>query len=230
MSHLPIIVALDVADLKQALDICDQLPEVAIFKVGLELFTSAGAPVIKELHDRGKEIFLDLKLHDIPNTVKKTCGVIADYGVKFVTVHSLGGASMLAHAQEAVAGTNTQILAVTVLTSHNQTQISQDLAISLKIPDLVVHLTNLAQRSGITGVVCSPQEIALVRAHFPHATIVTPGIRPQWHSSPDDQQRTMTPAQALTAGANYLVIGRPIVHSPDPHQAWQKICLELAKT
>lgn len=225
----PIIVALDVSDQSQALKICDLLPEVSIFKVGLELFTSAGPSILQALHDRGKEIFLDLKLHDIPNTVSKTCARISTYGVKFLSIHSLGGSTMLTSAQESLAGSGTQLLAVTVLTSHNQAQIHHNLQIPLPIPDLVLHLAYVSHRSGVNGLVCSPQEISFVKRHLPAMTIVTPGIRPTENTGTDDQQRTMTPSEALACGANYLVIGRPIVHSPDPLQAWQKICQELHK-
>ncbi len=225
-----IIVALDVPDLASALAICDRLPQAIWFKVGLELFISAGAEILPALQQRGKKIFLDLKLHDIPHTVACACRSAVRYGVQFLSVHTMGGLAMLQSAQEATAGSATQLLAVTVLTSLTAKELANELRISLALTDYILHLCANAYHAGITGVVCSPHEARLLRDHFGQKlTIVTPGVRPNW-SGQGDQARTMTPAQAITQGADYLVIGRPITHHPDPLEAWTKICQEVANT
>jgi len=225
-----IIVALDVPDLASALSICDRLPQATWFKVGLELFIRAGAEVLLELQARDKRVFLDLKLHDIPNTVAAACRSAVQYGVQFLSVHALGGLAMLQSAQEAVAGSNTQLVAVTVLTSLSARELAYELRIDLDLPDYILHLSETAYNAGIKGVVCSPHEAGRIRANFGQRfTVITPGVRPSW-SVLGDQVRTMTPAQALVAGADYLVIGRPITHHADPATAWAQICQEIANT
>jgi len=224
-----IIVALDVPDLASALTMCDRLPQAEWFKVGLELFISAGAEILPALQQRGKKVFLDLKLHDIPNTVASACRSAVRYGVQFLSVHAMGGLAMLQSAQEAIAGSNTQILAVTVLTSLTARELAE-LQIALELPQYILHLCQTAHNAGITGVVCSPHEVKHIRENLGSAlTIVTPGVRPHW-TGQGDQARTMTPAQAIMQGADYLVIGRPITHHPDPAQAWAQICQEIANS
>jgi len=225
-----IIVALDVPDLDSALAMCDRLPQAMWFKVGLELFISGGAEVLSALHERGKKVFLDLKLYDIPNTVASACRSAVRYGVQFLSVHAMGGLAMLQAAQEAIAGSNTALLAVTVLTSLTAKELGQELHISLELTDYILHLCQTAHNAGINGVVCSPQETRLIRDNLGQKlTIVTPAVRPHW-AVLGDQARTMTPAQAIAQGADYLVIGRPITHHPDPAQAWAQICQEIAKS
>ncbi len=225
-----IIVALDVPDLDSALDLCDRLPQALWFKVGLELFISAGAEVLSALQARGKQVFLDLKLHDIPNTVASACRSAVRYGVKFLSVHGMGGLAMLQSAQEATAGSNTQLLAVTVLTSLTPKALAQELHIALDLPQYTLHLCQIAHRAGINGVVCSPHEIKHIREHFGTTlTLVTPGVRPPW-AVLEDQARTMTPAQAIAQGADYLVIGRPITRHPNPAEAWAQICQAIANS
>jgi len=225
-----IIVALDVPDLASALALCDRLPQAMWFKVGLELFISGGAEVLSALHERGKKVFLDLKLYDIPNTAASACRSAVRYGVQFLSVHAMGGLAMLQAAQEAIAGSNTALLAVTVLTSLTAKELGQELHISLELTDYILHLCATAQNAGIKGLVCSPHEVRLVRENFgKKLTIVTPGVRPSW-SGQGDQARIMTPAQAIMQGADYLVIGRPITHHPDPAQAWAQICQEIANS
>lgn len=225
-----IIVALDVPDLASALTMCDRLPQAEWFKVGLELFISAGAEILPALQQRGKKVFLDLKLHDIPNTVASACRSAVRYGVQFLSVHAMGGLAMLQAAQEATAGSNTALLAVTVLTSLTARELANELHISPKLPDYILHLCETAHNAGIKGTVCSPHEVRLVREKLgKKLTIVTPGVRPSW-SIQGDQARTMTPAQAIMQGADYLVIGRPITHHLDPAQAWTQICQEIANS
>jgi orotidine-5'-phosphate decarboxylase len=222
-----LIIALDLPDLASALSLCDRLPMVTHYKVGLELFISEGAKIIYSLRERQKQVFLDLKLHDIPNTVARACQMAVRYEVKFLTIHAIGGQAMLSAAQEAVAGSSTQLLAVTLLTSLSARELAYDLKVPLELPEYVQHLAQMADRAGIKGLVCSPQEVAQLRTLLgKNTTIVCPGVRPLGTLA-DDQNRTMTPAQALQQGADYLVIGRPITQAPDPAQAWSEICQAL---
>ncbi|KKI99766.1 orotidine-5'-phosphate decarboxylase [Prochlorothrix hollandica] len=229
-----IIVPLDVPTLAQAKALVDQLPQVSFWKVGLELFVSGGAPILAELRQRGARIFLDLKFHDIPNTMAGACAAAATYGVDFLTVHASAGRDALTAAQ-AAATTAAQtaghpsphILAVTLLTSLNSRHLAFDLKVSLDPWDYVQQMAMLALDSGVAGVVCSPQEIAAVRQVCPVPfQIVCPGVRPDWATA-GDQQRTLTPAAAIAAGADYLVIGRPITQAADPAAAFARICDEL---
>ncbi|MDX1977226.1 MAG: orotidine-5'-phosphate decarboxylase [Pseudanabaenaceae cyanobacterium bins.68] len=222
-----IIVALDVASMDLALAWCDRLPEVQFWKVGLELFTAVGREVVWELKQRHKRVFLDLKLHDIPHTVAKTCERLADLGVDFVTVHSCGGKDMITAATQALAGSHTQVVAVSLLTSIASTQLVAELQINLPLANYVAEMASLAEQSGAQGIVCSPQEIALLRSHLkPQTLLVTPGIRLA-SDQLDDQKRVMTPKQAITLGADYLVIGRSILAAADPQQAWQQCQIAL---
>ncbi len=223
-----IIVALDFPSANVALDFCDRLPEVGFWKVGLELFIADGAAVLRELKARNKKIFLDLKLHDIPNTVASACRVVTKYGADFLTIHASGGQAMMQAAQTEVEGSNTQLLAVSVLTSTSEATLKNDLQVPVTLPDHVLHLVRLAEASGITGIVCSPHEVANLRSQLSQEgndnfCFVTPGVRPAG-SAVGDQSRVMTPKDAIAAGANYLVIGRPITAAADPVAAWENIC------
>ena len=224
-STSPIIVALDFPYREHALEMADRLdPAQCRVKVGKELFTREGPAILHDLHSRGFEVFLDLKFHDIPNTVAKACGVAADQGVWMANVHASGGSRMMEAARKAVeqAGTGTLLIAVTVLTSMERSDLAE---IGLDIDPLeqVKRLARLAQDNGLHGVVCSAQEASALRQQSaPSFKLVTPGIRPA-DSAADDQRRTMTPAQARDAGVDYMVIGRPITHAPDPEAALKAI-------
>lgn len=230
-----IIVPLDVPTVPAAIALLEQLPNVTFWKVGLELFVSAGPSILTELKSRQKKIFLDLKFHDIPNTVAGACRAAAKFGVDLMTVHAAAGNVALTAAQQAVtegaeeAGYPVpKLLAITVLTSLNARAIAFDLKIPLELPEYVLHLALLAQASGIPGAVCSPHEVAQLRQICgDEFVLVCPGVRPTW-AEVGDQQRVMTPTQALAAGADYLVIGRPITQASDPAIAFDRICAELS--
>jgi len=229
----PIIVALDVAAKAPALALVERLdPARCRLKVGNELFTRLGPSIVRTLHKRGFEVFLDLKFHDIPNTVAAACAAAADLGVWMINVHCTGGAAMIAAARarlDQVGGARRpvpRLVGVTVLTSLD----ADDLA-AVGCPgeprERVLRLAELGRRAGLDGVVCSPQEAALVRrALGPGFLLVTPGVRPAG-AAVGDQKRVMTPAQAIAAGADYLVIGRPITGAPDPAAALAAIEQEL---
>ncbi|MBD2578097.1 orotidine-5'-phosphate decarboxylase [Oscillatoria sp. FACHB-1406] len=227
MSEDKVIVPLDVPTVEEAIALLDRLPQVSFWKVGLELFVSTGPELLKTLKQRQKRIFLDLKLHDIPNTIAGACRAAARYEVDFLTIHPTAGRAALKAAAEAVAGSPTQLLAVTLLTSLNSRDLAFDLKVSLELPDYALQMALLAQECGITGAVCSPQEVEQLRqACGDSMTFVCPGVRPSW-AEKGDQQRVMTPQQAFKAGANYLVIGRPITAAEDPAAAWNKIVEEI---
>ena len=230
-----IIVALDGMGAEQALALAAAVPELRWVKVGLELFVAAGPPVVQRLRDQGKRVFLDLKFHDIPATMAGACRSAARLGAELITVHACAGAEALAAAQAAAqesalaaALPAPTLLAVTVLTSWEQTRFAQQLAIGEPLEHYVPRLAQLAAQAGIGGCVCSPREVEqLRRAHPEPFRLVTPGIRPA--GAPlGDQQRVMTPAQAVAAGASQLVIGRPITAAPDPAAAFAACCAELA--
>jgi orotidine-5'-phosphate decarboxylase len=228
-----IIVPLDVPNLASAIELIDRLPDVTFWKVGLELFVSSGAAIIQVLKDRNKRVFLDLKFHDISNTVAGACRAAAGYGVDLLTVHATAGkpalaAAMMAASQgAAAAGVNPpKIIAITLLTSINSRELAFDLHIPLELPEYALKMALLAQASGLNGVVCSPLEVAdLRRSCGDDFLMVCPGVRPTW-AAKGDQQRTLTPTQAIKAGADYLVIGRPITADPDPQAAWQRVISE----
>lgn len=230
-----IIVPLDVSSEAAAIALVDRLPQVAFWKVGLELFISSGAGILPELKQRQKQIFLDLKLHDIPNTMAGACRSAARYGVDLLTVHATAGQAALKAAQaaalEGAAAAGTQppnLIAVTLLTSLNSRALAFELKVPLELPEYALHMALLAQESGMPGVVCSPQEIEQLRQTCGDKfLLVCPGVRPTW-SEAGDQKRTMTPAKAFKAGADYLVIGRPITAAPDPAAAFDRICEEIA--
>jgi orotidine-5'-phosphate decarboxylase len=221
VSEPRIIVALDYPDLGAALAMAARLdPRRARVKVGKELFTRAGPRAVEALAARGFEVFLDLKYHDIPNTVAGACRAAADLGVWMVNVHALGGPGMLEAAREAVAGVSRppRLIAVTVLTSLDAGDL-RALGFSEGPGDLVLRLARMTAASGLDGVVCSPREIAPLRAALPEPfALVTPGIRPAGSAS-GDQKRVLGPREALALGASYLVIGRPITGAADPAAA-----------
>jgi len=226
-SKANIIVALDVPSAIAAIDLCDRLPQVSFWKVGLELFIADGNTILRELKDRNKRIFLDLKLHDIPNTVASACRIATKYGADFLTIHASGGKAMMQAAQAEVQGSETQLLAVSLLTSISASELSSDLKVSLAVPEYVSQMVLLAKESGLTGAVCSPHEVANLRSLVgDDFCFVTPGVRPVG-AAVGDQSRVMTPKQAIAAGANYLVIGRPITAAINPVVAWEQICKDF---
>lgn len=230
-----IIVPLDVPSAPAALDLVEALPEVSFWKVGLELFVSAGPGLLAELRARQKRIFLDLKFHDIPNTMAGACAAAGCYGVDLLTVHAAAGQAALKAAQAAaIAGAEAagveppMLLGITLLTSIDPSTLALELKIPLEAGNYALQMAMLVKDSGLGGVVCSPQEASQLRRFLPgDLALVCPGVRPTWASS-QDQRRTLTPAQALQAGATYLVIGRPITAAPDPAAAFQQICDECA--
>jgi orotidine-5'-phosphate decarboxylase len=227
-----IIVPLDVPNSQQAITLLDKLPEVSFWKVGLELFVSDGPEVIRILKERQKRIFLDLKFHDIPNTVAGACRSATKYQVDLLTVHAAAGRPALKAAVAAVATSPKppQIVAITLLTSFNSRDLAFDLHIPLELPEYALNMAIMAQESECQGAVCSPQEVANLRRVCGQSfTLICPGVRPQW-ASMGDQRRTLTPKEAFQAGANYLVIGRPITAAVDPSAAWEKICEEVSST
>jgi orotidine-5'-phosphate decarboxylase len=229
-----IIVPLDVPTIDAAITLVDRLPQVSFWKVGLELFVSSGPAILETLKQRNKRIFLDLKLHDIPNTVGGAAAAAAQYGVDLLTVHATNGSVGLRQAQTAAtqaaiaAGqTPPQIIAVTVLTSIGAPMLADELQVAIGLPEYALHLAQLARQSGLAGAVCSPHEAAELRAACgPEFLLVCPGVRPSW-AAQGDQQRVMTPGEALAAGADYLVIGRPITADADPVAAFDRIVAEL---
>jgi orotidine-5'-phosphate decarboxylase len=225
MNDPKVIVALDFSDQAQAIEFSRKVtPGQCRLKVGKELFTSAGPALVEELADNGYDIFLDLKFHDIPNTVRQACSAAAKLGVWMLNVHALGGTAMMQAAREGIeiVAQRPFLIAVTVLTSMSASDL-QDLGITMPLPQFVDQLARNAISSGLDGVVCSAQEAPALRTCIgDSALLVTPGIRPHWAST-DDQQRTVTPQQALADGASYLVIGRPITQHKDPAQALEMI-------
>ncbi len=228
-------VPLDVSSEAQAIALVEQLPQVTFWKVGLELFVSSGSNILRTLKDRQKRIFLDLKFHDIPNTVAGACREAAAYGVDLITVHATAGRQALQAAHSAaLEGSETagcspaKLIAITLLTSLNSRDLAFDLKIPLELPEYVLQMALLAKDARLDGVVCSPQEVEQLRSTCgDDFLLVCPGVRPKW-SETGDQRRAMTPSDAIKAGADYLVIGRPITAATDPVAAWERICDELA--
>ncbi len=230
MNDPKIIVALDYSSAQPALDIVSRLdPALCRVKVGKELFTAAGPALVEALVARDFGVFLDLKFHDIPNTVASACKAAAQLGVWMMNVHASGGRAMMQAAHEALAGHahRPKLIAVTVLTSMAQSDLA-DIGMPGNPADVVLRLARLAQSAGLDGVVCSAQEAQALRAACGGEFIlVTPGIRLA-DATQDDQKRVMTPRAALDAGADYLVIGRPITQSADPIATLQRIQREIA--
>ena len=228
-SKKPFIVAIDYSDERSALTLADQLsPDLCRLKVGKELFTACGMSLIDRLHERGYEIFLDLKFHDIPNTVASAIRVIANKNIWMTNVHASGGERMLISAREAVdsVGSTTKLIGVTVLTSFNDDEMSS-VGINHPLVSQVELLSKITSNSGLDGVVCSAKEAKILRTlHGEGFLLVTPGIRMQ--ESNDDQRRTMRPDEAISMGSNYLVVGRPITESEHPLNSLQKMydCLK----
>ena len=225
-----IYVALDYQSASDADALIEQLPSGKVgLKVGKELFTSAGPQWVASLVEKGFSIFLDLKFHDIPNTVAKAVTAAAKLGVDVVNVHASGGSRMMKAAADALKETDNPplLIGVTVLTSMDESD-RKELGVCKSVTEQVEYLARLAKSSGLKGVVCSAQEANMLKAACGNDfKLMTPGIRPEG-SSKDDQRRTMTPAEAVTVGVDYMVIGRPITQSPNPAQAVENILASIA--
>ena len=231
-----IVLALDVDTSEEAVALVKKLSgHVGVFKIGMQLFNTAGPSIVHRVHDLGGKVFVDLKLHDIPNTVGAAAKVLTRLNAFMFNVHAAGGRDMMRQAAEASAKEAVKmgieaplVLAVTVLTSISKQELAEELCVTeLQLEELVVKWALMAKESGLGGVVCSPQEIVPIRqACGADFAIVTPGIRPLW-SAANDQKRITTPRQALDMGADYMVIGRPIIQAADPCAAAQKIIDEL---
>jgi orotidine-5'-phosphate decarboxylase len=221
-----IIVALDAATKAQALALVEQLRDkISFFKIGLQLYTAEGPETVRAVLATGAKLFLDLKLHDIPNTVAKAVESAANLSVQMLTIHLSGGSEMIRDAVAARKETMS-ILGVTVLTSADASTL-REVGISEKVDEQVLRLARLGIENGVDGLVCSPHEIKALRAEFgDKIKIVVPGIRPSW-SEPGDQKRFMTPREAIDAGADYLVIGRPITAHKNPREAVGRILREF---
>jgi orotidine-5'-phosphate decarboxylase len=223
-----IIVALDVDSRVTALKLTRQLKgQVGVFKIGSQLFTAEGPDIVREIIETGEKDFLDLKFHDIPNTVTQAVSVAASMGVSMLTLHALGGMSMLESAvgrmrETLIPARRPMLLGVTVLTSMSNSDL-QEVGVSATAEAQVVRLAGLALKAGLDGVVASPKELPQLRERYGEALkLIVPGVRPPG-SSAHDQTRTATPAEAIRAGADYLVIGRPITASSDPPGSVQRI-------
>ena len=226
MNYNPIIVALDVETATEARTIVQQIgPAADFYKVGLELYTVAGMDLVKELANQGKHVFLDLKMYDISETVKRAAArVAATNGIRFLTVHA--SKAVVKAAVEAAAGSGLQILAVTVLTSYDQNDLN-DLGYSCSVPELVAHLAAKAAEAGTHGLVCSPWEVAQLRRTVGDEIIlVTPGVRSP-AAAAGDQKRVATPAQAIQNGASYLVMGRQITRAAAPADEVKRVLEEI---
>jgi orotidine-5'-phosphate decarboxylase len=231
----PIILALDVPDVESARKLIRELaPVVGAFKVGKELFVATGPELIREIRATGASVFLDLKFHDIPHTVAKAVASAVRLDVQMLTVHTSGGHEMLAAAEQAAQQTALQsgreaplVLGVTVLTSMDNDNLAE-IGVSANVGQQVERLALLAARSGLRGLVCSPLEIAALRQILPaKMQLVTPGIRPGGSGGGDDQKRTLSPKEAVEAGASWLVIGRPIYQAANPRKAAEEILATL---
>ena len=237
MEEAKLIVALDVDDLDQALRVVNQLKaSINIFKVGLQLFTREGPEIVRLIQERGARVFLDAKYHDIPNTVANAGRMATRLGVYMYNVHALGGYQMMALAVEETRKMAEElgvrkpiILGVTILTSIDQKIMEGEMGIGRSVEDEVVHLASLGKRAGLDGVVASPKEIGIIReACGQDFIILTPGIRPEGAVT-QDQRRTMTPSEAVESGADFLVVGRPILQAADPVKAANRILEEMGQ-
>ncbi|MET0263310.1 MAG: orotidine-5'-phosphate decarboxylase [Rariglobus sp.] len=226
-----LILALDVPTREEAAPILRQLRgELRWVKIGLQMFTAYGPDYVKAVADEGFNVFLDLKLHDIPNTVAKAVESLAPLPIGMLTLHTSGGREMMSYARKAQLATKPDLLllGVTVLTSMDATGLSE-LGISVSPESQVSRLGHLASEAGLTGLVCSPLEVSMLRTHLPAGIqLVTPGIRPAGEAGGDDQKRIMTPADAARAGSSYIVVGRPILKAKDPVAATRAILADLA--
>jgi orotidine-5'-phosphate decarboxylase len=228
-----VIIALDVQTKDEALALVGRLQSARTFKVGLELFTAEGPALFRKLGVLRKDAFLDLKLHDIPNTVAGAVRSAMGHGVQMMTIHASGGREMMVKAAETAVETarasgrkKPLLLGVTVLTSLKEGDLAE-IGVSSRLGDQVLKLSGLAKAAGLDGVVCSPREIEILRKEFGRdLVIVTPGIRPLWAAA-QDQKRIMTPAEAVAKGADFLVIGRPVTAAPSPEEAFLRIVEEL---
>jgi orotidine-5'-phosphate decarboxylase len=230
-----IIIALDVPGKDEAIALASQLRSARTFKVGLELFTAEGPALFRKIKALRKDVFLDLKLHDIPNTVAGAVRSAMRHGVQMMTIHTSGGREMMAKAAETARQASEELerpkpllLGVTVLTSLKGPDLAE-VGLTSDVAGHVLRLAGLAKAAGLDGVVCSPQEIEVLRREFGRdLVIVTPGIRPLW-AAVQDQKRIMTPAEAVAKGADYLVIGRPITAAPSPEEAFLRVAEELGQ-
>lgn len=231
-----LIVALDVDTKEKALALIEKLKEnVKIFKIGSELFTSCGPGIVEDVKNKGCEVFLDLKFHDIPNTVAKSAVAAVRLGVLLFNVHALGGPDMMKKAARTVTEeaerlkiNKPKIIAVTMLTSMDENNLKK-IGVDDNMEKQVLRLARLAKDSGLDGVVASPSEAELIREEMgKDFLIVTPGVRPSW-AAKDDQRRITTPKEAIDNGANFIVIGRPIIEAPDPLSAARKILEEIGQ-
>jgi len=228
-----IIIALDVPTKDEGIALVSRLREARTFKIGLELFTAEGPALFKKLKALRKDVFLDLKLHDIPNTVAGAVRSAFRHGVQMMTIHASGGREMMAKASETARQVSAELgrpkpvlLGVTVLTSLRGADL-EEVGMGSNVTGQVLRLAGLAKAAGLDGVVCSPQEIEVLRKEFGRElVIVTPGIRPLWAAA-QDQKRIMTPAEAVAKGADFLVIGRPVTGAPSPGDAFLKVVAEL---
>ncbi len=230
-----LILALDVADHYQAIELVERFKDyIGIFKVGPELFISSGTKIIEDINKKGRKVFLDLKFHDIPNTVSKSAVVVTKLGVHMFNVHTSGGLEMMRKCRDSVAEAclkenldRPKILGVTVLTSISKEVFLNELGIQHSLRTHVKNLAALALKAGLDGVIASAKEASMIKALCGSGfLIITPGIRPSW-TPPDDQKRTMTPKEAIREGADYLVIGRGILQHADPLKALELINLEI---
>jgi orotidine-5'-phosphate decarboxylase len=222
-----IIVALDVPTAEEALRLVRDLSGVvSFFKIGLQLYTAEGPQIVAGVRASGASVFLDLKLHDIPNTVGKAVSAAANLGVAMLTVHLSGGSKMLS-AAAADCPPNLMLLGVTVLTSSTAETL-RETGVESSVEDQAIRLAKLGASAGVGGLIASPHELSALRQAVGDAMyIITPGVRPAWAAA-DDQKRFTTPREALIRGANYLVIGRPITAQPNPREAAQRIIDEIA--
>ncbi|MGA9779690.1 MAG: orotidine-5'-phosphate decarboxylase [Limisphaerales bacterium] len=232
----PIIAALDVPTAEAAMELAQKIaPAVGGFKIGSELFTAAGPDIVRRIRATGAAVFLDLKFHDIPNTVARAVASTVRLDVQMLTVHAAGGVDMLKAAEQSAQETAWElghapplVLGVTVLTSLDSHALSQ-IGLDPNVGRQVRRLANMAAQAGLRGLVCSPLEVAELRQMLTAGVqLVTPGIRPEMNSA-NDQKRTLTPREAIAAGANWLVIGRPIYAAPDPRAAAEKILESLVQ-
>ncbi|NLN93160.1 MAG: orotidine-5'-phosphate decarboxylase [Candidatus Hydrogenedens sp.] len=222
-----LIVVLDMDSRAEALAAVNASGPCQWFKIGAQLFTRLGPEIVKEVQGLGKKVFLDLKYHDIPNTVAHAARAAADLGAGLITIHASGGCAMIEAARKAVEGTATRILAVTVLTSISHQVLNEEIGFSGTPEETVKRLAAQAVNAGAHGIVCSPLELNITRQVLgPEPLIVTPGVRPEW-ASRDDQARVMTPREAARAGASMVVVGRPILKHPFPAEAVSLILEEL---